>query len=477
MNTNLFKDIEEETPEKELNVQGKLPSWLEGSLFRNGPAKYKIGEQSVNHWFDGFSMLHKFSIANGKVKYTSRFLQSDDYIRNQRTGRIKSRHFGTVQDPCESIFHKFFSIFQLPKVSNCNVSVLKLNERIAAVSDFSTMVEFDRETLDTKGQVEFPDEFGTKYMFSASHFSYDPDTKEYYNCLGVPGPKGDFHFFKISSEDTFERKVIGKVKAPKHTYFHSVGLTKKYFIFIEQPFELNLWQLLMSRLLNKPYESCYEWKPEKGCKFHLLNRETGEIRTMQSEAFFFFHTVNCYDEGNKIIIDLCLYKDPSIIKSLYLEHVISKGVPKEQLGTLVRITLNPDSNKVTFKEISEEYLDLATFDFSRSCKPYRYVYGLGFNKHTENLDVNNQILKIDTETGEVISRFEKGKYPSEPLFIPSPDAKSEDDGVIVTVVLDAEKCSSYLLVLDAKNLSELARAETSAMVQPGLHGMFYNDCK
>lgn len=31
--------------------------------------------------------------------------------------------------------------------------------------------------------------------------------------------------------------------------------------------------------------------------------------------------------------------------------------------------------------------------------------------------------------------YQKGFYPSEPVFVPSPDAVEEDDGVILSVVL------------------------------------------
>jgi hypothetical protein len=41
------------------------------------------------------------------------------------------------------------------------------------------------------------------------------------------------------------------------------------------------------------------------------------------------------------------------------------------------------------------------------------------------------------------------------VFVARPNAESEDDGVLLTVVLDAERNTSYLLILDAKDLSEL----------------------
>lgn len=45
--------------------EGLLPDWLEGTLVRNGPGLFSVGETSYNHWFDGMALLHSFSIKNG----------------------------------------------------------------------------------------------------------------------------------------------------------------------------------------------------------------------------------------------------------------------------------------------------------------------------------------------------------------------------------------------------------------------------
>ena len=46
----------------------------------------------------------------------------------------------------------------------------------------------------------------------------------------------------------------------------------------------------------------------------------------------------------------------------------------------------------------------------------------------------------------------------------------EDDGVLLSVVLDASERTSYLLVLDARDLSELARAAVPHHIPFGFHG-------
>ena len=55
-----------------LEVSGTIPAWLNGTLVRNGPARYEVGDRTLNHWFDGLAMLHAFGFADGQVSYANR---------------------------------------------------------------------------------------------------------------------------------------------------------------------------------------------------------------------------------------------------------------------------------------------------------------------------------------------------------------------------------------------------------------------
>ena len=51
-------------------------------------------------------------------------------------------------------------------------------------------------------------------------------------------------------------------------------------------------------------------------------------------------------------------------------------------------------------------------------------------------------------------------YPSEPVFVPVPNIDSdEDDGVIVSIIFNGKEEKSFLLVLEAKELKEIARVD------------------
>src|SRR5690606_15674561 len=74
-----FADQTREISMPSLEVEGVIPGWLSGTLLRNGPARFRLEDRTLNHWFDGFAMLHKFYIADGHVSYANRFLDSPAY--------------------------------------------------------------------------------------------------------------------------------------------------------------------------------------------------------------------------------------------------------------------------------------------------------------------------------------------------------------------------------------------------------------
>ena len=85
-----------------------MPEWLEGSLYRNGPGIFKVGDTHLRHLFDGFAILHQFHMSKGKVTYRSRVLDTDTWVQSVKANRLIATQFGTFEtpDPCKSRFAK-----------------------------------------------------------------------------------------------------------------------------------------------------------------------------------------------------------------------------------------------------------------------------------------------------------------------------------------------------------------------------------
>ncbi len=79
---------------------------------------------------------------------------------------------------------------------------------------------------------------------------------------------------------------------------------------------------------------------------------------------------------------------------------------------------------------------------------------------------------MDTDTGETIVWSADHHTPGEAIFIPADgtDDEDEDAGYILSVVLDGDAGTSYLVCLDARDMSEIGRADCGLPVGFGFHG-------
>src|SRR5512143_2011507 len=119
-----FTTLEGEFQIDDLPVSGQIPHWLSGSLVRNGPGRFEVGAQQYRHWFDGLSMLHRFSFRKGAVSYANKYLQSRDYREAVIKGRIAVPEFGT--EPDRSIFQRLLSALDSGRIQNGNVNVARV---------------------------------------------------------------------------------------------------------------------------------------------------------------------------------------------------------------------------------------------------------------------------------------------------------------------------------------------------------------
>jgi carotenoid cleavage dioxygenase-like enzyme len=145
-----FADLDQEVVVDCLPVTGRMPAWLSGALLRTGPAKFDLERQTVNHWFDGLAMLHRFGFANGKVSYRNRFLQSNPYREARAGGALVRGEFAT--DPCRTLFQRAAAVFEPMKLTdNCNVNVNPIGGEVVAFTETTLPVCFDADTLETLG--------------------------------------------------------------------------------------------------------------------------------------------------------------------------------------------------------------------------------------------------------------------------------------------------------------------------------------
>ncbi len=453
-----FQTLERETVIEQLPLQGELPGWLSGSLLRTGPAKFEVGAGSMRHWFDGLAMLHRFTVADGNVSYGNRFLEGHSYRAARERGAIAYGEFAT--DPCRSLFKRVQSMFSPALSDNANVNVSRLGERFVAMTETPIPVEFDPHTLATAAVAPYR----APGQLSTAHPHMDRASGGMLNYAAKLGGASSYRFFMLAP-DASEPRVIGSLPVKHPAYMHSFGLTERWLVLVEFPFVVNPLSLALA---GRPYIENYRWQPERGTRFTLVDRRSGETSGgFETDACFAFHHVNAYEDGGEVVVDVCAYADAGIVEDLYLER-LRAGKPTAE-ATLTRFRLDLDGRKVSREPLSEESLELPRINYGRcNERPYRYVWGAG----TGPSGFLESVVKVDTHDGQALKWCQSGCYAGEPVFVARPDAAQEDDGVLLSVVLDAPAGRSFMLVLDAADLGELARAEVPHHIPFGFHGQF-----
>jgi beta,beta-carotene 9',10'-dioxygenase len=448
-----------------LPVRGRIPEWLQGTLIRNGPGTFQVGSQHYRHWFDGLAMLHKFSFAGGSVSYANKFLETKAYQEAQATGKISYSEFAT--DPCRSLFARAMAVFSPKITDSAKVSIARFAERYLALAETPIQVEFDPQTLQSVGVFNYEDRLVGQMTTVHPQFDFDKD--QVYNVVTRYHRISHYNIYRLPGGKRPERVASLPVQQP--AYMHSFGMSRNYIILTEFPLVVNPISLL---LWLKPYIENFRWKPERGTPFWVIERDSGKlVGRFDSEPFFAFHHVNAFERDGELVVDLAAYEDASILKAYYLDNLQS-GQAELPFGKLRRYRIPLNGQTASHEVISDACVELPSFDYPRynMVSSYRYVYAISIHpQHRQGF--YNQIVKVDIDSGETKNWFEAGCFPGEPVFVGRPKRTLEDDGLILSVVLDAARGNSFLLVLDAHTFQEMARAEIPHAVLFGYHGAYF----
>ena len=525
--------VEEATPTPiELKVTGKIPSYAAGTLYRNGPGKHQIkgtarGDFKLSHWFDGFAQVHRFELipdssseAGMRVQYNSRFNVDQLIEKIRKTGRYEQITFGQKRDPCDGLFKKFKSVFTASKgqdADDLNVCVTiapdvpghmppadKItgthphHKMLTAFTDSTGFKHIDPETLEPLGAANqsklHPSLTGP---FSAAHANFDPVTGDVINHnLDFTFPAPTYRVWK-TSRATGETEILATIKDKDAAcaYIHSSFITENLFV-------LAIWSSHMrGGGINVLWErnildAIQKFNPDNKVIWLVVDRKHGKglVAKYESPAAFSFHNSNAWEVKNEdgttdIVLDLVEYKNLDIIHKFYYENFMSTS-PKAPLYNSVhaegiashfkryRLAGVPTTEQPTLPPTKKSAEVLMTYSAPvvgefpvinplYHTKPSRFLYtAIDTGKST----MFDALCKLDLDTGEAKYWSVDHHTPGEAIFVPNPDGKGEDDGVLLCCILDGDKSTSYLLVLDARTMEEVGRAEVERVVPFGFHG-------
>jgi len=427
---------EERSVDHELAVTGVIPPDLTGRLLRNGPDPAVVpADESDYHWFAGDGMVHAVALADGKATgYRNRWV---------RTRSLASK-LGTTppSGPSE------------PIDGPANTHVIRHAGTTLALVESG----FPHALSPDLGRARVHDFDGGLASPMTAHPKVDPDTGDLiffgYDVFGPPF----LRYHVVDAKGVLVRSE--DIDIPRATMIHDFGVTASRVVFLDLPVVFDLELAAEGRSLP------FRWMPEAGARVGVMPREGGnaDIRWISIDPVYVFHVVNCYDAGDAVVIDVLRY-----------DRAFDTG-PGEAIAStlpvLARWTVDLATSRVTEQRLDDVAVEFPRIDDTVAGRTHRYAYCTRLGDRPEQPTFEG-LVKYDLVRDES-TRFDPGAHrsPGEPVFVRAADGHGEDEGWILSVVYDATRDASDLVILDATSFGgpPVATVHLPARVPFGFHG-------
>lgn len=406
-----------------------------------------------------------------------------------------------------------------------------LPEKLWLASDTCSLREMDPMTMEPIGfATQAALDPSLRGPLSSAHSQRDPETGDLYNFNLAFGKEAVYRVFCVDA-GTKKTKILATISRGdvNPAYIHSFFLSRN-FVILCIPSSHIAWNGLKVAWERNVLDSIKPFDKDAKCKWFVIDRRQGRgvIGEFETPAGFFFHSVNAFEEIDEqddrngtvsLFMDVIQYGTTDVMRALYYDTITQKNGGAQKYWNSEERTRDSNTVLVRYKarvfytpqnvpsadtEGSTDSMasnstvlnhlhasnskdlpftvveivtsiegphcgELPSINAAYATKRHRYSYGLPNRGLSTLVDT---ICKTDMETREAIFwNNPHGHTPGEAIFVARPGAQAEDDGVLLSVVLDGHEGSSYLLCLDALTMKELGRAEMGFAIGIGFHGL------
>lgn len=448
---NPFAPATEEITAFDLPVTGTLPRDLEGRYLRIGPNALGVEDPAAHHWANGPGMIHGVRIRDGKAEwYRNRWVRSSSVL----TGLGEPARDNGL--PAETD-------------ASPNTHVIQHAGRTLALMEAGAPpyeMDFDLNTVGI-----FASGITAQGFTTSPHSKLDPHTGELHSLANLPGVEYVQH---IVSDRTGQVTGVTDIPIPGRTrYLHDFSITERYVILYDTP------AVFDSEALQRGVDdvSLLTWDYDSPGRVGILPRSGGPVRWIESDPSFLGHTLNAYDDGSSIVLDLVRMDGP-----LNLDH------PASMRPTLDRWHVDLIQGVVQRKRLDDRPQEFPRVNDSRSTRPHRYGYSAAnelitgafpMNDEHHHDAVNDALIKHDLTRGSTeVHSFPTGTTVGEAAFAAEPAGSGEEDeGYLMAYAHDPDRGAADLVVLSAQDFTgaPVARVHLPARVPLGFHGSWIPD--
>lgn len=422
-----------------LRVEGTLPQDLNGTLFRNGPGLYELFEQPYAHMFEGDGAVSAVRFEGGRALGAVRVVQSAGLLEEKKAGKPL---FG-FNAPW---WKRFPRMIQMKSKNTANTSVMYWQERLFALMEGAKPTELSTEDLSTIGETDL----GMIPMTFSAHPHAVPDRKALYNFGMEFGRQTKINMFELPFQG--KARHLGDLHIDYPVMLHDFMATENHLVFFISPLKMRIWRAMLAL---GPFGKLFYWDPNEGVDVWIvpIDQPDRAVR-FQTDPFFQFHFANGFERKGELLIDFVRYPDFQILDELKAKEE-KRGVP-EDWGQLTRAILDPKKKTIRQEALWDESCEFPKVHPNREAKEYRYIW-MTTEPHEEadgTLEAY-QLLGLDLQTHRVQRfKFEGQQEPSEPIFVPRPQAQEENDGYLLSLIYDPNSHTSHVAIFDAKHIED-----------------------
>ncbi len=432
----------EEVDAFELEVlEGAIPTDIDGIYLRNteNPAHQPLGR---HHPFDGDGMIHQIAFSGGKATYRNRFIRTRGFEAEQIAG--ESLWGGLADPPGVSKRPGFGAHGGLKDTASTDV-VVHNGKAIATFYQCGEGYVLDPETLENQGIAPWVPLDGI-----SAHPKVDEATGElmFFNYSKHPPY---MHYGVVDADGKLVTYVPIELPGPRLP--HDMCFSENWSILNDLPV---FWDAELMKHRNLHAVRLHEGVPSR---FALIPRHgtAEDVRWFEAEPTYVLHWLNAYEEGDEVVLDGYFQDNPTPKPEgfeQYGEHAhMMAYLDQHSLGSrLHRWRFNLKDGTTTEERLDDRIVEFGMINQQFAGRKYRYVYS---TMAKPDWFLFEGFVKHDLETGEAIElKLEPGRYASEAPFAPRIGASDEDDGYLVSFIIDENQGTSECLLIDCKRFEE-----------------------
>jgi carotenoid cleavage dioxygenase len=181
-----------------------------------------------------------------------------------------------------------------------------------------------------------------------------------------------------------------------------------------------------------------------------------EIRWFEAQPTYVLHWLNAYEEGDEVILDGYFQENPTpgpkADAPAGFQHMMAFLDEQSFRPKLHRWRFNLAEGSTREERLSDRIVEFGTFNPRHAGRKYRYVYS---TVTQPGWFLFTGYVKHDLETGqEWTFDLPPGWYASETPFAPRPNAAAEDDGYLISFLIDENGGRSECAILDARRIED-----------------------